>query len=370
LPEWLTVCRTPLRHTEAFIFSVDDNSALGKTQNFVLWGKMATVLDSFRLRTRVPLEIFCTTSLLLAFCIPAMYTPQSARFELCGHVYAKPPVQFYYMIFCVCISILVWKFMATFYRFISCFYWGDFAVLEPTALFYSSVPLAALYVHRWHMVVQVLMAPVSLVCLCVSGAWCLGPYLPSCFLMFGGIGAVQTLNIFLIVGNALTRNTRPKWYALITRFFAVLATDGEYRNLKLENNEWSTITTQDATVSEIFQTQTCGAIIDVGDNRTLFVPGSGDFCVSGPTPMLSLRMKFSEYTPVKLDKSWNFRLIPAKVPYALVWFGIYGMIREMGGYRDANEIDRCVIWLLLVSAVTEGIIWLFPGPAVVVEADT
>lgn len=48
--------------------------------------------------------------------------------------------------------------------------------------------------------------------------------------------------------------------------------------------------------------------------------------------------------PVQVNKDVSFRLIPVRLPYALTWSGIYGLILEMGGFvgRRNRQMYRLV----------------------------
>lgn len=43
--------------------------------------------------------------------------------------------------------------------------------------------------------------------------------------------------------------------------------------------------------------------------------------------------------------------------------------RAMGGYGGAEEIDKCLIWLALVSALASVFVSIVPGPCIVVPLE-
>lgn len=113
---------------------------------------------------------------------------------------------------------------------------------------------------------------------------------------------------------------------------------------------------------------TQGAVFETGAGGYLYVFNISDIGLIGFNTSFLPLTGIQEEVPVEVNKDINFRLIPLRVLYSLMWYGIYGMILEMGGYVGAEEIDKCVVWLVLVSAISELVIRSFPGPAAMVKA--
>lgn len=71
---------------------------------------------------------------------------------------------------------------------------------------------------------------------------------------------------------------------------------------------------------------------------------------------------------VRLDKDGvDFRILGVSPPYALIWYSVYGAIGAMDGYTGAQEIDKCVARLAIVSTsawVLESMLNFGPGMAV------
>lgn len=129
--------------------------------------------ESFQLRARVPLELFCFIALLLAFCSPAIMTIPVPPYEMCGRVYSKPPARLYFAVIIVCGLIFVWKLMEVFERSIFSFSPKYHAVLVPTVR-YGRGATSASYAHRWRTVLTLLYYPTIVVFLCSFFSWVLG----------------------------------------------------------------------------------------------------------------------------------------------------------------------------------------------------
>lgn len=137
----------------------------------------------------------------------------------------------------------------------------------------------------------------------------------------------------------------------LKKCFVVL--NGDYDDPGLEVRNWTPVETEAAAndIREAIRNATQGAVFDAGDGIHLYVYNTSDFGLKGsPKSLLAPSPGFE--APVQVNKDTNFRSIPLRVPYVM-WYGIYGMILEMDGYVGAEEIDKCIIWLLLVLAITE-----------------
>lgn len=205
--------------------------------------------------------------------------------------------------------------------------------------------------------------PTALVTFCSTGPMWLHRSLPSSSFALCGVGAVQALNILLAAVNwFFPVSDSPKW-RLFLEIITVLVTDREYDAPVLEMRNWNPIESQSAADGEreAFNNETEGAEFDTSTGAYLYVCNTSDIGLKGERTI-------SREIPVQVIKEINFRLIPLRVPYAVMWYGIYGMLLDVDAFVGAEEIDKCIVWLLLVSVITELIIRSFLGPAAVVKA--
>lgn len=128
--------------------------------------------------------------------------------------------------------------------------------------------------------------------------------------------------------------------------------------ISLESVGWNPVLREAASLNEAPKEQNSRSVFKLDNGDSFFVPGSGDRCLQG---------REGVYFPAKVNKDWNFRFVPLKVPYAIMWYGIYGLLLDIDAYVGAEEIDKCLVWLLLVSALTEASTKMVLGPAVVDE---
>jgi len=332
---------------------------------------MEVFVESFRSRSSVPLESISAFSVLLAFLRPASLsftdkTVQAPPIKLCGHVYANPPGVFYFYSYIPVVFLAGEKVLQVLLRIFEVLTRDTHApILVPTIHSYYRGGLTVSYKRN----LMTFFRPAVLAAMCFSVPIVFGRLWPSCYFVLCGVGCVQAINMLLGVINWFCplRNN-PEW-RLFLEVLSVFVTEHGLEDPGLENKNWNSVETgTPATngIGEDIRSKSQGALFDAGDGKYLYVSNTSDIGFKGS---LSNLLSFAEIeTAVKVDKEINFRLVPLRVPYALLWYGIHGMIFEMGGFVGAEEIDKCVVWLLLVSAITELIIWAFPGPAVVVKA--
>lgn len=133
----------------------------------------------------------------------------------------------------------------------------------------------------------------------------------------------------------------PKW-RFVLEILAAVVSDRVYDDPALEMRDWNPIETEAAAngAREAIHNATQGAVFHAGDGKYLFVCSTGDI---GLMESHRSRLSFNGIeVPVEVNKDFNFRLIPHRVPHALMWYGIYGIIGEMGGFYRADEIDKCI----------------------------
>ncbi len=117
------------------------------------------------------------------------------------------------------------------------------------------------------------------------------------------------------------------------------------------------------------------AIITLDNGTSLFIRSGRDVGVLGVydtwvTWFSSSPVRVPVSKLVRIEKNHlNFRLIPVRVPFSIMSYSVYQGFKIVGAYREAQDIDKCLIWLALVSILTDLIINCISGPGVVVGAE-
>lgn len=322
---------------------------------------MERLFESIRLRSQVPLESLCSLLVLAKWLIPAGTSPPPP-FKLCGFVYAKPNTRTYIISSSICVMLIIFKTISIFYR---CLLHrkGNFAVLRPTVLIGNG--LAAIYSTKWIGSFPSFLFIFFSIILGIP----LGIEIPSVFPIFVGFICVQLLNVwFAFNKDHLSRKNGTKKFKF-AMFLTVLNSDREYRNLDLESKDWNPIEIEDTTEipCEAHKNPSHHVVIDVDESEdALVVFGTGEFAYSSK-PTSVLWKEPNKYYRIVRDE--RFCLVKVNVPYVLVWYSVYGFILDNGGFVGAEEIDKCLIWLVLVTMISEILVRTFPGPALVVEAE-
>ena len=65
----------------------------------------------------------------------------------------------------------------------------------------------------------------------------------------------------------------------------------------------------------------------------------------------------------------QFKVIELRVSYSMMWYSLYEELKRNGAYRGAEEIDKCLIWLVQVSFLTAFLIGFIPGPCAAIKAE-
>lgn len=114
-----------------------------------------------------------------------------------------------------------------------------------------------------------------------------------------------------------------------------------------------------------------GAVWKVGENDEMFVRCKGNSGLLRSTSnWFSCTIKSRKW-PINQSKpkSQNFRLIPLRVQFAIVWNSIYKAFGSFNGFKGAEDIKNCMLWLTIVSVLTTTLIVVIHGPCVPVKED-
>jgi len=317
-------------------------------------------MASFRSRLHVPLEYLTILIFLASWVFPvAFWGKDPPPFKLCGVVYAKPDK----LVYASLAIPLIFSFVIKPFEIIArCARHtkGDCAFIMRAESFQHG--LAVLHSSRLSIT-----EPVFVIFILSIFMWFFSFLLPATL----GFLGIQLLNVAI-----QTTPTEDKEHELrpnaFVRFITVLATDSEYRNMDLGKKDWNPIEIEESAdiPCRAYRDGKNYAIFHINDSKyEIVVPGTGDVAY-GYKGEDGSRSSSRSYYPDKyyrVDRDMNFRLIKMNVPYALIWYSVYQTILVSGGFRGAEEIDKCIIWLLLVSVVSEIIVRYLPGPAVVVQ---
>lgn len=161
---------------------------------------------------------------------------------------------------------------------------------------------------------------------------------------------MQVLNAALAVGNALFPADERAGFDRLVTAASILATDGEYCDLRLTSRDWAPAEDYDAIqgFADALLAKCGGAVFEADDNQSLYERGSGEFGLlnQGGFSLSQVRSGSS----VRVAKGeLAFRLVQLRVPYAMMRYSVHVAFLDMGGYKGADEIDKCFLWLMLVS---------------------
>jgi len=283
----------------------------------------------------------------------ALTTEPFPSFELFGHVYVKPSDKFslvYILLIIICEWALYVEICKVFMR-CSLLSYGDSAVLVPCTFTIYNWPTTLVPTYKSRGTWKSLFFYFYLLAVYIGTLFLATP---SMYPLIRGIAGVWALNIVLSHADpALLRERRPNLYRM-RQFLTVLVTDREYRNLRLEEKDWNPVEL-DFTVSHsrTLANQIACALFAADDGEDLIVFGGGDIGRKGK------RL-------VHVDKDVDFRIVKVRVPYSLVWYSVYKTMAATVQFVGTDEIDKCLIWLGIVSLISEIIVRWTPGPTLVV----
>ncbi len=333
------------------------------------------VLGEMRKRIQIPLETICTSGLaVMLSCGPALSKQVTVPFEVCGHVYANPPRQVYAIVSFVSFLTLTNSVLSAIVRCLVIWRRGDkedrMAHLVPCVGTEVHNDLCALYPRRWRL-------PPSIGCNLIFVAfalWLFGDKIPSIRVALGFIVAYQALNMYLAIVMIVTVKRKSSTIHKFIDMLSVFVTDREYDAPDFEKELCPYEEVSDATSNCIAEiVYTAQAVIDIGNGNLLSIRNDKDVGSLGAD--VSWRGWSSLALPrmpkgklIRIEKKYlNFMLIPLRIPYSVMWYSIYKALKLVGGYRGAEDIDKCIIWLAMVSVLTAILISYIPGPSVVIK---
>ncbi len=355
-------------------------SSLLLIANSKLFSMVEGILELVRKRSKIPLEATCTLGLAAVLSFSHTGSNQlAAPFKLCGHVYAKPPREVYIIVGCILaasstVSVLyalgrcnaVWRRRE---------HENRTAHLIPCAGIYSFGNLCALYLRRW----WVPMALGTHFIIPALALWFLRNRIPEIHLALAFIFASHALNTSLAIVMTFTPKGKSSRIQKFIDLLTVFVTDKEYDAPDFETELSSSEEVRGAIVrdapsiriAEIAMTPQ--ALIDLDDGASLSIRSDRDIGVFRPKDSSeswfgSSTDRMQERRLVRIErKHFDFELIPVRIPYSIVWYSTYKGLEIIGEFRGAQDIDKCLIWLALVSVLSELIICCIPGPCVVIK---
>ena len=294
-------------------------------------------------------------------------------FLLCGHVYANPSRELYVLVLTISVLTLLDSAISAMKRCTAIWLRGDEEVrtahLVACVGIHAHNNLCVQYVRQWLVLTNLgfyIIIPGSML-------WFLGSQFQPIYIALGFVIALQALNMFLaVVMISIPRGEKSTIHKYID-LLSVFATEKEYVAPDFENKLIPFEEICDATsicIAEI--TQNAQAVIDLSNGNSLCIRSGRD---TGLSTNNCWRIWFS-FSPMRIpigqlvriqEKDLNFKLIPVRVPYSIMWYSTYKGLEIIGGYSGAEEIDKCLFWLALVSLLTAFLISYIPGPCVVIK---
>lgn len=320
-------------------------------------------LKSWASRSTVPAEKMCAFILIAVNAIRAANgQTEPVPFHVCGHVYLLPSVGVYQFIALVAFIALCSTLFDMSVRV--------FSVLNGHTTYKAACVMNGRFFGR---IAVFWMDPFTTIwdiltlSMCIFGFFKFlnGREMTPALYAFVPFITVQILKILVSINMP----------SIILKILAVIITDRVYFDPELENHSWIS-TTVPKTGNELERNNTErgsihlpnyreGVLLSIPDGRTLFVPVSGDYGIIGRLPFGLHPSCGGEIVPITRGEK-SFSVLPVQIPYSLAWFSIYELIRVMDGYKGAYEIDKCLAWLLVVSALAGFLVNIIPGPCVVV----
>ncbi len=332
------------------------------------------VLQLIRERSKIPLEAICVSGLVAVLSLRHIRSNQAAvPFELCGHVYANPPRDIYTLALTASLLTFCNSVFSVLRRCVLVWYRGDrenrTAHLVPCVGTDVHNNSCALYVRRWSTLTSLAFYFI----LPGFAIWFYGNQISQSFLPLRLITGYQALNMVLaIVMILIPRGTRSPVHKFID-LISVFATDKEYDAPDWEKELFPFEEVKDASSIRIAEiAHHARVVIDIGNGKSVCIRNDRNVGLktNGSWPSWFgfplVRMPVGKLAQIE-KKHLNFRLIPLRIPYSIMWYSTYQGLGNIGGYRGAEEIDKCLIWLALVSVLAVGLISYIPGPCVVIK---
>ena len=295
------------------------------------------------------MERICFSGLLV-FLLYGKIKPggKEAPFEVCGTIYARPPREVYASVLYISLVSLLYSWVLVVMR---CNLWilrkeefrnahlvpcirGDFLDRDNVSYRAWWIVMASL--------VSYLIIPIFI-------AWFLGHLIPASYLALGFIIALQVLNILL----ALVRiYTPPHKRTLLTNCFdmiSILVIDEECEARNREINQLSRV--------DFEHNESSSQIAEISPQPDLVVDS---------VYLKWLRNDRGRHVKIQGEHP-NFELIHFQVPYSIMWYSVYEVMNLISHFRGADEIDKCLLWLVIVSTMTTIFVSYIPGPCVVIK---
>lgn len=110
-----------------------------------------------------------------------------------------------------------------------------------------------------------------------------------------------------------------------------------------------------------------GFLLDLDSNDTLYIRCATNLGLLYNSPWCFIFFRSGK--PVKIDNEvdLSLKLVLLNVPYSFMWYSFYVLLLDMNAFVGAEEIDKCIVWLLLVSTISAISVMYIPGPCVVIN---
>ncbi len=201
-----------------------------------------------------------------------------------------------------------------------------------------------------------------------------GDNLSPIFPVLGCIFASRALNMLLSILAITLPDKKNSLAQMLIGMLSIIVTDKEYDAPYFENELFrikEICNAPSSCIAEIVNNP--HAINTLDDGTSLSIPsyregGALDACASWRARFRFLPVKMPVSKLVRIEmKCPNFKLIPVLGPFSIILYSLYQWFVIIRGYRGAQDIIKCLVWLALVSFLTELIIDSFPGLCLVIN---
>lgn len=161
----------------------------------------------------------------------------------------------------------------------------------------------------------------------------------------------------------------------IVHCLTVIFTDQEYKDAGLEHIDWGVEEIPEEECMSVPEDMRHfdGVIVQLNKRKALFVPPTGYVAfITGNSPFLSVvgLADLFHGSMVRINRQDNyFRIIRVQVPYALAWYYVHNILEQYGAYKGAEEIDKCIVWLVIVSTLAALLVSVISGICIVVRKE-
>ncbi len=334
-------------------------------------------------QSQIPLEKMFASGLAAALLrVPAMSKGNPVPFELCGIEYAHPSQGMYIVAFTFSIIAFTNSVISTLIRCFAVWHRRDHenrtAHLLPGFLTGIHGYPCVVYARRWQWILPSLSPFIGFqgfILFFVNDSTLRILPFP---LAFGSFLVFHALNIFLVIAKVLVPKESGSHTHKFIDMLSVLVTDKEYDAPEFQRDVFRPISVCGAPsirIAEVINNP--HAIIDVENGGTsLYIRTDKNY---GSLRTINSWRDWFVFSPQRIheaklfrieQKYQNFGFIPCRVPYSIMWYSIYTWLEEIDSFQCAADIDKCLIWLSLVSILTELTIRCIPGPCVAIKTRT